>query len=448
MTVLVDFGLLPPEINSGRMYSGVGSVPLVAAAAAWEGLATELRSMALSRSSVISELIDQWHGPSSASMAAAAAPYAAWMSATAAQAEQTSAQATAAATAFETAFAATVPPPEIAAIRAQLMSLVATNFLGQNTPAIAATEAQYIEMWAQDAAAMYVYAADSAAASAVTPFTAPPQTTNPAGQALQADAITQATGTSAAANIQTELSQLLSAVPTALHRLASPTSAASSPASGTMQWLGLGGADFSSPVGIENFLAGTDGSSVSAFLNDNLLNTIFSSGFYMPGNWLGTMTDLDGMANAGGASGAGAAAAAASDAGAGAAQGAAAGAGSVEAGLASAVSPLGSTGLGGAISGDLGQASSVGALSVPYGWTTAAPEVQLAAAALPSSGLSAAPAVAAGSEGSMLSELALASMAGHAMSGTGMSGRSMGVTASQSRPLPIVIVKPPQSTVD
>ena len=53
----------------------------------------------------------------------------------------------------------TVPPPVIAANRAQLMALIATNFFGQNTPAIAATEAHYSEMWVQDATAMYGYAA-------------------------------------------------------------------------------------------------------------------------------------------------------------------------------------------------------------------------------------------------------------------------------------------------
>ena len=46
----------------------------------------------------------------------------------------------------------TVPPAVVAANRAQLATLVATNVFGQNTPAIAATEAQYAEMWAQDAA--------------------------------------------------------------------------------------------------------------------------------------------------------------------------------------------------------------------------------------------------------------------------------------------------------
>ena len=77
----MDFGALPPEINSTRMYSGPGSGPLMAAATAWDELATELDSTAASYSSVISELTsEEWLGPSSASMAAAVAPYAAWMS--------------------------------------------------------------------------------------------------------------------------------------------------------------------------------------------------------------------------------------------------------------------------------------------------------------------------------------------------------------------------------
>ena len=98
-------------------------------------------------------------------MAAAVAPYTTWMSMTGAKAEQAASQAAAAAGAFEAAFAMTVPPPEVAANRTQLATLIATNFLGLNTPAIAANEAQYGEMWAQDAAAMYGYAASSAGAS-------------------------------------------------------------------------------------------------------------------------------------------------------------------------------------------------------------------------------------------------------------------------------------------
>lgn len=174
------FGALPPEINSGRMYAGVGSGPLLAAAAAWDGLACDLCATATGYSSVLSELTSMpWRGPASVAMIDAVTPYVAWLQATAEQAEQTGMQARAAAAAYEAAFTMTVPPPLIAANRVLLMTLIATNFFGQNTPAIAATEAEYAEFWAQDAAAMYEYAGASAAASVLTPLRPPPNTTNP-----------------------------------------------------------------------------------------------------------------------------------------------------------------------------------------------------------------------------------------------------------------------------
>ena len=181
----MDYGALPPEINSARMYAGPGAGSMLVAAAAWDGLAADLSSTAASYGSVISGLTDgSWQGAASTSMAAAATPYVSWMSATAAQVEQVANQARAAAGAYEAAFAMTVPPTVVAANRAQLMALIATNFLGQNTAAIMATEAQYGEMWAQDAAAMYGYAASSAAASTLAPFSTPKSTTNfPSGVA-------------------------------------------------------------------------------------------------------------------------------------------------------------------------------------------------------------------------------------------------------------------------
>src|ERR1700736_4973263 len=167
----MDFGIYPPEITSGRMYTGPGSGPMMAAAQAWGALADELYTAATAYQSVVSELTSGvWSGPSSMAMTASAATYVEWLSSTAAQAEQTSAQAAAAASAYEAAFASTVPPAVIAANRSLLMTLLATNFFGQNTPAIAATEAQYAEMWAQDAVAMYGYAGSSAIATELTAF--------------------------------------------------------------------------------------------------------------------------------------------------------------------------------------------------------------------------------------------------------------------------------------
>jgi len=218
---VIDFGALPPEVNSGRMYVGPGSGPMLAAAAAWDDLAAELQSMAASYGSTVEGLtVGPWTGPSSIAMAAAATPYVSWISATGTQAEQAAAQAKVAAAAYETAFAATVPPPVIVANRALLTALIATNILGQNTPAIAATEAQYAEMWAQDAAAMYAYAGSSAAASQLVPFVEPPRTTTDSGGPMQAAAVSQS-GTSSGLNVGTQLSQLTSAVPNALQSLAS-----------------------------------------------------------------------------------------------------------------------------------------------------------------------------------------------------------------------------------
>ena len=223
---MLDFGALPPEINSGRMYAGPGPGSMLAAAAAWQSLAEELTSAASGYGSVVSTLTSgSWTGPSSISMAAAAAPYVTWLSATGDQAQQAATQAAAAASAYESAFAATVPPPIIEANRSLLAALVATNVLGQNTPAIAATEALYAEMWAQDATAMYGYAGASATASQVTPFTAPPQTTNSSGLVSQSVAAAQSAGTSGGTDLDTIMSsgpQVISGMPQALQSLASP----------------------------------------------------------------------------------------------------------------------------------------------------------------------------------------------------------------------------------
>ena len=366
---MLDFGALPPEINSGRMYAGPGAGSMLAAAGAWNGLAAELESAASSYGSVISALTSgPWVGPSSMAMAAAAAPYVAWMGATARQAELAATQALAAAGAHAAAFAATVPPPEIAANRALLMMLIATNFLGQNTPAIAATEAQYAEMWAQDAAAMYGYAATSAATTAkVTPFTAAPQTTNLAGLAAQATAAAQTTGTSTGTGVQSTLSQLISTVQTALQNLASPLSSAlggtssSSTTTGTPT-PGLGGLAASgfSVGGFEESLL-LDVVSAPEWIAIGMVNTAFGGTF---GPLVSGPIGL-GFNNANEAAKAAAAAAAA-----GAAGGAAAAAAPAAAGSGFAGGFGGLPGLGG-LAG-LGQAASVGGLAVPPSWGWAA----------------------------------------------------------------------------
>jgi PPE-repeat protein len=352
----MDFGALPPEVNSARMYAGPGSESLVAAAAGWNGLAAQLNSTASSYRSVISGLTDgPWVGPSSTAMEGAVAPYVAWMTATAGQAEHAAGQAQAAAGAYETALAMTVPPPVIAANRIQLASLTATNVFGQNTSAIATLEAQYGEMWAQDAAAMYGYAGNSAAASQVTPFTEAPQTASPAGTAAQSAAVTQSTGT-AVGNSQASLSGLISQ---ALQSLASP--AASSTATGS----GLSG--LLSELGLTG-TAATTGTAGFGGIGSSVIGELL----YLPA-FFGAFVGLDALSPIMGTleTAATTPAAPVADGGsAGAAEGAADGAGG---------GPTGTEGgTGSEVVGDYGAAASVGdsptlgALSVPPSWLYAA----------------------------------------------------------------------------
>ena len=119
---MVNFVMLPPEINSLLMFTGAGSAPMLDAASAWRGLANELGAGANSFAAVTSGLAGQaWQGPASAAMAAAAAPYAGFLGAAATQAAGAAGQANAVAGAFEAARAATVHPLAVAANRNALV---------------------------------------------------------------------------------------------------------------------------------------------------------------------------------------------------------------------------------------------------------------------------------------------------------------------------------------
>jgi PPE-repeat protein len=367
---MLDYGMFPPEINSARMYAGPGVSSMLAAAGGWDGLASDLRSQATNYASVVSNLTtDGWRGPASTSMAAAAAPYAAWMDSTAAQAEQAAAQAKAAASAYESAFSMTVPPPMVTANRTQLAMLVATNILGQNTPAIAANDAAYAGMWAQDAGAMYGYAGQSAAATQLTPFTAPAQTTNSGGTAAQSAAVSAAAANSAGTGAQSTLSQ----VTTTLQGLTS----AGSTTSTTSGSAGLSG--------ILSSLTG-DGSGSGLFgssglgLNNNFWNTLTSTGAFNPAEVVQAVTGSSflgaGMSNVDSA----------------VPSAMAAGFGSTTAVVPGVSGISGLSGLGGAsnaISAGVGKAATLGPLSLPPAWTTIATPNSPLASALGSTPLSA-----------------------------------------------------------
>jgi PPE-repeat protein len=354
---------------------------MLAAAQAWEALADELYMAAGSYQSVVSELTaGTWSGLSSVSMAAAATSYVTWLSVTAAQAGETSAQAKAAVAAYETAFASTVPPPVIAANRSLLMALVATNFFGQNTPAIAATEAQYAEMWAQDAAAMYGYAGASASAIALTPFNSPHQNTDPAGSVDQAAAVTRAASTPAG-NVQNTVSGVSQTVSAA----AAPTR--------------------TSPLStLSNF--------ITVFLNvpanvGTLYGVIpmdvLSGPVDFPIAYLGTVAGLHTDDVVSGWAGV--------EAWPGTAQ--------VPAKEFPAIitnpGPLAASPP--TLSASLGQGNTIGALSVPPGWTVAAPEVRPVALTSPATSVTAAAETVEAGSGSTFSQLGPAGMLGSAAGG-------------------------------
>lgn len=371
---MVDFGALPPEINSARMYAGAGSSSLQAAASAWNGLAAELNSAATGYDTVLTQLAsDEWMGPASASMASAAQPYVTWMNTTATQAEQAAVQARAAAAAYEQAFTAMVPPPLIAANRAEAQAAVQANVFGQYTPMIAQLEAQYGQMWAQDAAAMYGYAGQSAAAATVEPFASPAETTNAGGTAAQAAAVSQAAGTSAASGSQTMLQELVSSMPSNIQAMLTPAASGGSTdlLGAFFQFLTGSSAVPTSLSGLANAYAPFAG----FFYNTEGL-PYFSIG--MGNNFIQMAKTLGILGGAGGgASGA-------------AAGGAAGGLGSLGGMLGG-----GHGAAGAGVSASMGEAGLLGDLAVPPSWVGSTP---LAAphSPLPISHVSAAPETGAG----------------------------------------------------
>src|SRR3984885_10873984 len=388
----MSFMMFPPELNSSLMYSGAGSGPLMAAASAWDEVAADLESAAASYQSVLAELTGTaWLGPTSARLAAATAPYVDWLAGTAGQAAQTSAQARFAAAAYESAFAGTIPPAVIAANRALLAALVATNFLGQNTPAIAATEAQYMEMWFQDGLTMDTYAT-VAQQAVVLPQQTPAPTPSDGGTSANAAAAAQSTANSASST-GTNLA-------TALQNLFPSLSSNSTTGSN-----GLSSAASTALPAATTSAVSSDASTVATTATGSILPvqaayylTMFAS---MPAKMLISMSN---SMNASQAMQAG-----------------------PQAHVADVTSILDSKmkammasisgqmrGFGSAISAQLASAGKLGGLSVPNGWAQAAPEMVRAAPIVPANSI-AAPNVSAAMPNSPFTQALMGAMNGRGM---------------------------------
>jgi PPE-repeat protein len=390
----MSFMMFPPEVNSSLMYSGAGSGPLMAAASAWDEVAADLESAAAGYQAVIAQLTgSSWLGPTSARMAAATAPYVDWLAGTAGQAAQTSAQARFAAAAYESAFAGTIPPTVIAANRSLLAALVATNFLGQNTPAIAATEAQYMEMWFQDGLVMDTYAT-TAQQAVVLPQQTPAPAASDGGTSANAAAAAQSTANSASSggSLATDLETLLQTY------LTSDSSALNGDWTSVLGDLGLTGTTESTLV---SALAGTGAETATGSIlpvQGIYYLTMFAS---MPAKMLISMSN---SMNASQAMQAGQQAMLADvtsilD-------------GKMKAMMAGISGQM--RGFGSVISAQLASAGKLGGLSVPHGWAQAAPEMVRAAPILPTNSI-AAPNVSAAMPNSPYTQALMGALNGRGM---------------------------------
>lgn len=164
----MDFTIFPPEFNSLNIQGSAR--PFLVAANAWKNLSNELSYAASRFESEINGLITSWRGPSSTIMAAAVAPFRAWIVTTASLAELVADHISVVAGAYEAAHAAHVPLPVIETNRLTRLALATTNIFGIHTPAIFALDALYAQYWSQDGEAMNLYATMAAAAARLTPF--------------------------------------------------------------------------------------------------------------------------------------------------------------------------------------------------------------------------------------------------------------------------------------
>jgi len=351
--MVMDFAATPPDVTSALMYAGAGAGPLMAAATAYNNLAAETSSAATQWESIVTTLTSEvWTGAGSSAAAASAETVVSWLTTTAAALEQAGVQATASAAAYEAAFAGVIPPPVIAQNRATLLALQSTNFLGIHTAAIAATEAQYEAFWVTDATTMSIYEATSAATGVLQPISVEVQASNPAAPATQAAANVQ--------NAASPATQALNSVGGATNSSSGVTNSLSSNAvsNASSGFLGSGYSftDWSNLPIINN---GVYNVGVTVAWNVAMITATFPLlGHFLataPGGVTPFVSDVTPL-----------------------------GAGL---GLGTGTTLVGaSQGLGGAASAAVGEAATVGGLSVPSSWSAAAPATALASSTAPLEG--------------------------------------------------------------
>jgi len=181
-----DAAIYPPEVTYQIMATGDQGASLRDAAAGHQTVAdmliAEMTAMGLNTTSTA---MVAWQGVGGAAMEMTAGQFIAMCEAVSAWCQQGSLEAAAVAEAHGMALAQMVPAEVCLENRAELATLVATNFLGVNTPAIGVNQATYTGYWITNATARSAYGAVVTASNISTATPAPfaPMVTNPAGPA-------------------------------------------------------------------------------------------------------------------------------------------------------------------------------------------------------------------------------------------------------------------------
>jgi PPE-repeat protein len=168
MTVYGDSAGNPPEVNYYTLTAGDLAASMTAASAGYQGLADTLSAeIGLLGANTTATAAVGWQGTGGTAMVVSASQLIEVLSLAVAWLQQASMEAAEMAAAHRTAHSTMVPGPVCDTNRTTQAALVASNVIGQNTPAIIALDTQYFgEFWPQNASIMAAYEAVITAALA------------------------------------------------------------------------------------------------------------------------------------------------------------------------------------------------------------------------------------------------------------------------------------------
>jgi len=184
MATFGDAAAHPPEVNYYTLIAGDHAASATAAAAGHQVLAQMLAAeIAAMGANTAATATAGWHGAGGTAMTMSATEFMAVMSLAVAWFEEASVSAGEIVSAYHLAETSMIPGPVCETNLTTTAALVASNILGQNTPAIVALVAEYQEFWIQNASVASTYQAAVSAALGVlaTPPPIAPMAPNPAG---------------------------------------------------------------------------------------------------------------------------------------------------------------------------------------------------------------------------------------------------------------------------